>query len=129
MRVSSHLHLRVKDTRILFHDTNSLIEGLQRVRCTCFIGNHSRQVKLQILRLQLRCEAIANAILLSTRDFNIVSRSREITNYCRSLTADFRRPEIAPNEDDGNGLRLFIANGEQGLGWVAVDELDAKDFG
>lgn len=128
MQVRGNSHLRVEDTRIRFHDTHSLIKGLQRVRCTCFISNHGRQIKLQILRLQLRREAIANAILLSTRDFNIVPRSGEIANDCRSLAADFRRPKIATDEDDGDGLGLFVANGEQGLGWVAVDELDAKDF-
>jgi len=93
------------------------------------ICNHSRQIKLQILRLQLRRKAITNAILLTRRNLNIVSRSGKITNYGRALAAGVRRPKITAYKDDVDGLRFFVADGEEGLGWMTVYKLDAKDLG
>ncbi len=129
LEVRSHSHLRVKDTRIWFHNTNSLVEGLQRIRCTCFIHNHSRQIKLHILRLQVRREAIADAVLLPARNLDIVSRSCEIANDRRALTTEVRCPEIAANEDEGDGFGLLVADREKCLGRVAVYELDAENLG
>ena len=122
-------HLRVKYTRIRFHNANSLIESLQCIGQAFLIRNNSRQIKLQILRLQFRRKAVANALALTARNFNVVSRGSEITDNCRSLASEISRPKVAADEDDGDGLWLFIADGEESLGWVAINELDTEDFG
>ena len=128
MQGGGQLHLRVKDTSIRLHNTDSLIESLHCVCCACLIGDYGRQVELQVLWLQLCRKAVANAFLLTTWNFNIVSRSGKIANDCRCLTTKTRSPEVASDEDHGDGVRLFVADGKESLSWVAIYELDAKDL-
>ena len=127
-QVRGRSHLRIKDTRIRLHNANGFIESLQRIRCALLIRNHSRQIKFQILRLQLRRKAVADAILLPAWNLNIVSGGSEITDDCRAVSTEVRSPEVAANEDDGNGFGLFVADGEEGLGRVAVHQLDTEYF-
>ena len=128
-QIMGHSHLRVKDTGIRLHNTDSLIKSLQCIGYAFLIRNHCRQIELQILRLQLRRKVVANAVTLPTGDLNIVSRGSEITDDGRALAAKVSRPKIAANKDDSNGFGLFIGDGEEGLGWVAVYELDTEDLG
>ena len=124
-----HSHLRVKDARIGLHHTNGLVESLQRICRAFLVGYHSRQVELQVLRLQLRRKAVTNAITLPARNFDIVSRGSKIADDSRLLTAKVSCPKVAANEDNGDGFGLFIADGEKGLGWVAVYKFDTEDLG
>ena len=73
-------------------------------------------------------KAVADAVALSSGYFHIVSCSRQVAHYLRSLTGESRSPETASNEDNANRLRFFVGERQKGLSWVAIDELDAEDF-
>lgn len=69
-------HLRVKDAGIWLNNANSLVESLICVCRPFFIGYDSCQVELQVLRLEIRGEAIANAVLFASGYLNVVAGRR-----------------------------------------------------
>ena len=96
------------------------------------IPHHQCQIQQQILRLQLRYKIIFHVLLLSSRDLLVVSRRGQVAHDSGSLWG-WRRgvgcPEGTADENDGDGVGLFVGDGEDGGGGEAVDEFYAKDFG
>lgn len=121
--------MRIKYACIRFHNADSAIESLQGVELPFTVGEYSGQIQPQVLRVQLRREAVAHTVLLTSRDLHIVSRRGQISDNARAFWVDVRCPETAADEVDSDWGGLVVADGEDGLGWVAVDELDAEDFG
>lgn len=80
----AYSQLRVKNTPISFNDADSLIESLDGVRRPFAIGDDSREIQPQILRVEVGCEIVADAVGLTGRNFHIISRGREVADYLRS---------------------------------------------
>lgn len=123
-----NLHLGIKDTGVLFDDTNGLIKSHDCKRRAFAVSEHSRQIKSQVLRLKFGSKAVADAVALSGWDLDIVPRRGQITNDLRSRS-EGGVPETTSNEGDTDGFRLLIGKGQKSLGWVSVDQFDAEDFG
>jgi len=81
--------------------------------------------------MQVRREVVAQALALASGDLDIIPRRSEVPDD--GLRGALRRsvgtPERATNEGDGDGVRLGVLEGEEGLRRVPVDELHAEDLG
>ena len=122
------LHLRIKDTGIRLHHADSLVERLKRVRRALAVRHHSGQIQLQVLGLQDGGEAVADALACAGRDLDVVAGCRQVAEDLGTFGVAVA-PEAAADEDDVNGLGLFVLEGEEGLGGGAIYELDAEDLG
>lgn len=130
--------MRIKNTGIRFHDRDRLIERLDRNRGALILrrSQNDGEIQLQFLRLQLRREFVADALALPGRDLDAVARGGQVADDAGAVlrggggeVGGGGGPEGAADEDDGYGFGLFVGDGEDGLGGLAVDELDAEDFG
>ena len=78
--------------------------------------------------MQLRSKAVADTFTCASWYFDIVSRGRQIANDLRAITAKGVGPETASNEGHVDGPRLFVGEGEEGLGRLSVHKLDTKNL-
>jgi len=76
--------------------------------------------------VHLCCKAVGNRLLLASWNLDTVALSGEVAE-------DLRRPldGIKGTADKGNRnwARLGVGDRDDGLGWVAVDQLHTEDFG
>lgn len=118
----------IEDAGILLNDCNGPIVSLNGVERALPITEHGSEVQSEILRVELCCEAVAQAIFLAGRDVEVVARGGQVADDAGTLLV-VDGPEAPTDEVDGDRLRLLVGDGEHGLGGVAVDELNAEDFG
>lgn len=71
-------------------------------------------------------EAVGQALLLSCRDLDVVSRRGQVAD---DLALVIKSPEITTDKVHGDRRGLLVAERDQGLGRLAIDELDAEDLG
>lgn len=77
-------------------------------------------------------KGIGQALALTSGDRDTIARGREVADndrWVRSARHILRRQEGAADDEDADGLGLGVVDVEDCAGWVAVDELDAKDLG
>lgn len=72
------VHLRIKDANRRLHNGNSLIISLHLIYNTLLTAHHSHQIKPQILGVQIRSEAVRQALLLASRDLSVISCSSQV---------------------------------------------------
>jgi len=121
-----NLHLRVEDTGIWFDDGYSAVEGREGEESILGADDGS-QVQSQVLWVHVGGEAERQALLLARRDFNGILVGCQVANNARRRSR-VGCPQTATNELDGYGVRLFIGKGQNRLGLLAIDQLDAKDL-
>lgn len=68
------VHLRIKKAECSLDNRYGLIERLDLIQGTCLARNDSHEVESQILWVQIGREAIRQALLLSSRNLDIISR-------------------------------------------------------
>lgn len=79
--------------------------------------------------MELRCEAVAEALLSSGRNLEIVARGGKVSQDPRvPLRVEISGPETASDEIDGDGCRLVVGVRKECLSWAAIDKLDPKDL-
>ena len=120
------IHLWIEDAGRRLNNTDSLVEDLHRVESILIILYDCHELQTQVLRVHLCCEAVGDRLLLASWNLDSVALSGEVAE-------DLRRPldGIKGTADEGNRnwARLGVGDGDDGLGWVAVDQLHAEDFG
>ena len=79
------------------------------------------QVEGQVLGVHLGSEAVGGSLLLASRDQKVVLAEGQVAD---SLGAD----ERTTNEAKMNRGSLMVGDGENGVGRVAIDELDTEDL-
>lgn len=90
------------------------------------VRNDGREGHLKILGVHLGGEAVADGLLLTSRNLNGIASSGQVTDNL-ALVLDI--PKTTSDEVHGNGVGLIVGNGDQRLGRVTIDELDAEDLG
>lgn len=121
-----NLQLRVEDTGIWFDDGDGAVEGWEGEESILGAYDGS-QVESQVLWVHVGGEAERQALLLSRRDFNGILMGRQVANDARRRSG-IRSPQTATNELNSDGVGLLIGEGKNGLGLLAIDQLDAEDF-
>lgn len=82
--------------------------------------------------MQLRSKTVRDALALASRNLYPIFLRRQIPNHHRRIrrTRGIQRADQRAADDlQGYGLGFMVGNVEDGAGGVAVDELDAEDFG
>ena len=105
---------------------------LQRIHQPLLIRHDGKQLQHQILGVQLRREKVLHRLRLARGDGDVVPRRREVPHdpLLRAfLRAAGWRVQAAADERDADVRGFVVGEGEQGLRRLAVDELDAEDFG
>ena len=91
--------------------------------------NDGKKAQSQILRVQFRCEIVADTLLFAGRDLQIVSRCRKVTNDTfRWCARSGEAPETTTDESNVDRFRFVIGDGEKSLRRVTVYELDTEDL-
>lgn len=121
------VHLRVEEAGVLINQRHSAIEGLHGVE-GAVLADDSCQVKTELLRMHVGLEAVWEGLLFAGGDLDRKLLGGQVAHDARALRVEVGSPETASNKLDGDGLGLLIAEGNQGVGGLAVDELDAEDF-
>ena len=122
-----NLHLRVKDASIRLDDADSLVERLDSVESAFAVADYCCKTELEVLWVQLRGETVAERLLLTGRNLDVIASSCQVAHNDACLT-DIVGPEAAAYEGDFNWFWLVIGDREQSLGWVSIDQFDAKDL-
>lgn len=79
------------------------------------------QVEGQVLGVHLGSEAVGGSLLLASRNQKVVLAESQVAD---SLGAH----KGTADEAKVNGGSLMVGDGQDGVGRVAVDELDTKDL-
>ena len=127
MNLCAHSHLRIKEARVRVDNRNGAIVGLHGIE-RLVLADHGSQIKAQLLRVHVRLESIGQGLLLASGDFDSILLGGQVTNHARALRIEIRSPETAANELDSDRLGLLIAEGDEGIGRLAIDKLNAKDL-
>jgi hypothetical protein len=122
------LHLRVKDTCVRFNNRHSAIEGLDSEEGS-LLADHGSQVQTQLLRVHVGLEFVGQALLLAWCNLDAILLGSQVADDARSSWIEVGSPQASSNKLNVDGFGLFVAEGEDGFGGLAVDKLDAKDFG
>lgn len=72
-------------------------------------------------------EAEGQALLLSRGNLDGILVGGQVANDARRRSW-IRSPQAATDELNGDWVGLFVGEGEDGLGLLAIDQLDAKDL-
>ena len=82
------LHLWVEEAHVRLHHANGLVECLRRV-CVCplRVRQDCSQRQFHILRLQICCEAIAYAFILTGGDLDVELGRTEVADDLISIAA------------------------------------------
>lgn len=75
-----NLHLRIEEAGVWLYDADCLIERLDGMSRTIFVGDHSREVKLEVLGLQIGGETVADAVLFAGGYLDVVASCRQVTD-------------------------------------------------
>lgn len=121
-----NLQLRVEDAGIGFDNGDGTVEGRKREEGV-LRANNGGQVQSEILWVHVGGEAEGQALLLSRGDFDGILVGCQVANDARRRSW-IGGPQTATNELNGDWIGLFIGEGEDGLGLLAIDQLNAEDF-
>ena len=74
-------HVRVEDAGLRLHNANSSIMGVDGKEIALSVGDNRGQGQSQVLRVHLVHEAVAQFLLLTSRDLDTVSRGGQVANH------------------------------------------------
>lgn len=119
------LHLRVENASLRFDNTDSPVIGVNVVQVSS--GSDDRgELESQVLGMHLRRKGIAQTLLLPSRNLDAVLGGGQVANNAALLVVKI--PQRAANKVDRNRRRLPVGDGDQRLGGLAIDELDAENL-
>ena len=119
------LHLGVEDAGIGLHHAHSAIEGLEGEEVALTVRQDACNVETKILGVHLRGKAVADGVLRLGRNLDAITRSSQVANNLAVLA---QIPQTGAEDVESDRVGLIIGERNQGLGWVAIDELDTKDL-
>lgn len=98
----------------------------------CSAGHNGDQAETEILWVKISSEAVRQDLLLRSGNLNIVAGAGDVADDGRvgigSSLQWLQAGKLSSNEGYGDGSLLVVCELEQGLGWAAIDQLDAKDL-
>jgi hypothetical protein len=125
-------HLRIKEARGCLDDRNSAIVSLVSVEHAHVVLDRSSQVESQVLGVHLGSKAVRDRLLLASWDQKLVLADSQVADDCGRVGSarDTRGGQKrATNVAKMDGSGLLVDNREDGIGRVAIDQLDAKHLG
>lgn len=122
-----NLHLGVKYASIRLNHAHSLVECLNGVESTFGVGKHGCKTELKVLWVQLSGETVAERLLFSRGNLDVVASSGQVAYNHASLT-DILGPQAAANEGDRDWFWLVIGDREHSLGWVSINQFNPEDL-
>jgi hypothetical protein len=122
-----HSHLRIKEAGIRVNNRHRAIISLHGIECL-ILADDSCQVEANFLRVHVGLEAVRKSLLFTGRDLNRELLCGEIAHNARSLGIEIGGPKTPSNELHSDGFGLLVGEGDQGVGRLPIDELDAKDL-
>ena len=90
--------------------------------------DHGSQIQTQLLRVHVGLKGEWQALLLARSNLDSILLGGQVADNARAADVEVGCPQTATDELDGDRLGLFVAEGEAGIGGLAVDELDAEDL-
>lgn len=121
-------HLGIENAGIRLNNADGLIERLQGEIFAVAAAHNSSELKPKILRMQFRNEIVGKTFLLTSWYLDIKSRRGKVANDTATLRIEWWRPERSADKLDCDWFWLLIGKGEERLGGLAIDELDAEDL-
>jgi hypothetical protein len=117
----SDSHLRVEEAHRSLNNRDSAVESRVGVEHAHVVLENGGQVEGQVLGVHLGSEAVGCSLLLAGRNQKVVLAEGQVAD---SLGAD----ERTTNEAKVNGGSLVVGDGQNGVGRVAIDELDTENL-
>jgi hypothetical protein len=122
-------HLRIEDAAVLLNNGYSLIVCLDGVEGILVITDDGRNVQSQVLGMHLRREGVGNTLLFTRPNFHPIAYCRQVSNKARSRWIEIGGPEAPTSEVDCDRPGFVVAEGQDSLGWLSIDQLDTEDLG
>lgn len=117
----------IEKAGIRFDDRHGTVVGRKSEESISGVDDGG-QVESQILGVHIDEETVGETLFFTGGDLDRILMSGQIADNARSCT-QITRPQTSTHELDGNWVGFFIGEGEESLGLLAVDELDAEDLG
>lgn len=92
---------------------------------TFAVREDGRQGKLEVLGMHLGGEAVADRLLGPGGDLDTITGGSQVAG---DLGLILGVTKSTANKIDGNRVRLIVGDGDQRLGRVAIDKLNAKNL-
>jgi hypothetical protein len=118
-------HLGIEDAGIRLNNADSAIVGSDSEETAFAIGENGRQSQLKVLGVHLGGEAVADRLLGSGGDLDTVASSGQVAS---NLGLVLGVAKTTSNKVHSHRVRLIVGDGDQCLGRVTVDKLNAKDL-
>ena len=125
---SANSHLRIKDASLWFNDTDGSIVSCKWEDIFPILrGDNAGQKEPQILGVHFSRKAVAETLRLASIEPKTVACGTEIADIDALLRIE--SPQRAANKVHTNRGSLIVGEGNDGFGWVTIDQFDAKNFG
>ncbi len=92
------------------------------------MADDSSEIQTELLRVHVGLETVGKSLLLACRDLDGVLLGGEIANNTRAGRVEVRSPQTASHKLDGDGFGLLVAEGDDGIRGLSIDQLDAEDL-
>lgn len=125
------IHLRVKDGGRCLDYGDGLVVDLLGENVALAVLEDGTKVEGEVLGVHLGREAVGQRLLLAGGDGQVVAGRAEVAENDRRVWSTWHtdgRHQRTTDQNQGNWLGLEVGDAENGLGCVAIDELDAKDL-
>lgn len=125
--------LGVEEAGGSLNDSGGAIENGKGEDVALSVGDDSHEVDLHILRLHVLRERVRDLLGLASRNLEVVLGGGQVAQDAlvgRGVGGKLLGGVKSTGEEgEGEGGGLAVGDGDEGLGRVAVDELDAEDVG
>lgn len=118
--------MRVENAGVGLNNADCAIVGSDGEEVALAVRDDGRESHQEILGVHLGGKAVANGLLLTGRDLDTVANGGQVAD---DLGLIIRVPQASTDEVHGDWVRLIVGDGNQCLGRVTVDKLDAEDLG
>lgn len=119
--LQSDLHLRVEEAHGSLNNRDSAVESRVGVQHAGVVLEDGGQVEGQVLGMHFGSKAVGGSLLLASRNQKVVLAESQVAD---SLGAH----KGTANEAQVNRSSLMVGDGQDGVGRVAIDELDTEDL-
>lgn len=90
------------------------------------ITDHGRNVQSQVLRVHLRCESVRDTLLFTRADLHTITDGSQVSDEARSCWVEIGGPKTTTGKVDCDRLGFVVAEGQNSLRWLSIDQLDAE---
>lgn len=121
----------VKDVSGSLDDAGHAVVGGDLEDLAALVGDDGQELESNILRHHVQHEVEGHGVLGTGGDGDVVAHSCQVAQDGgvgrRICGQRLGSRERSANEGDVDGAILVVGDLDQGLGWPAVDQLDAED--